>query len=54
MRNETNRIEQQTLKLGDMWHGLGSLVRLGLFIVAIGVAGMVAFVALLHVAEVIP
>ena len=37
-----------------MLHGLGSLVRLGLVIVGIGVAGMVAFAALVHVAEVIP
>ena len=57
MRNETSRIDQEAWKFADktlMPHGLGLLIRLGLFIVAIGLAGMVAFVALLHVAEVIP
>jgi hypothetical protein len=34
--------------------GLGSLIRLGLFIVAIGLACIVAFLALLHIAGVIP
>jgi hypothetical protein len=57
MRNQTSQIDQKAWKYPDkalMPHGLGSVVRLGLFIVAIGVACMVAFVALLHVAEVIP
>jgi hypothetical protein len=57
MRKETSRIDREAWKLADktlMPYGLGSLIRLGLFIVAIGLAGMVAFVALLHVAEVIP
>ena len=57
MRNDASRIDRQAWKFADkisMPHALGSLVRLGLFIVGAGVAGVVALVALLHVAEVIP
>ena len=57
MRNEASRIDHDAWKYCNknlMPHGLGSLVRLALVIVGIGVAGMVAFAALLHVAEVIP
>jgi hypothetical protein len=57
MSNEASRIDQEAWKYTDNTptrHGWGSRVRLGLFIVAIGVAAMVAFVVLLHVAEVIP
>jgi hypothetical protein len=53
MRNETSRIDRQAWKF-SMPHALGSLVRLGLFIVGAGFAGVVALVTLLHVAEVIP
>jgi len=57
MMNETSRTNQEAWKYADKTlvpQRLGSLVRRGLFIVAIGVACMIAFVALLHVAEVIP
>jgi hypothetical protein len=57
MRNETSRIDRDAWKFADktaMPRGLGSLIRLALFVVAIGLAGVLAFVALLHVAEVIP
>jgi hypothetical protein len=57
MRNETSRIDRQAWKFADrisMPHALGSLVRLGLFIVGAGFAGVVVLVTLLHVAEVIP
>ena len=57
MRNEASRIDHDAWKYRNknlMPHGLGSLVRLALVIVGIGVAGMVAFAALVHVAEVIP
>jgi hypothetical protein len=57
MRNETSRIARQAWKFADkisMPHALGPLVRLGLFILSAGLAGVVALVALLHVAEVIP
>src|SRR6516162_9471409 len=43
MRNETSRIDQEAWKFADktlMPHGLGLLIRLVLFIVAIGVAGI--------------
>jgi hypothetical protein len=51
MTNETNSIDPHTWKYAEKtltWHGWGSPVGLGLFIVAIG-----AFVALLHVAGVV-
>jgi hypothetical protein len=57
MRIEASPIDQEPWKYPDkssMPHGLGSRVRFGLFIVALGVVGMVAFMALLHIAEVIP
>ena len=57
MRNEASPIDQEPWKYPDkssMRHGIGSRVRFGLFIVALGVVGMVAFATLLHVAEVIP
>jgi hypothetical protein len=57
MSNEASRIDQEARKYAEkplIRQGWGSRVRLGLFIVAIGVAAMVAFVALLHIAQVIP
>ena len=51
MTNETNSIDPETWKCAEKtltWHGWGSPVGPGLFIVAIG-----AFVALLHVAGVV-
>jgi hypothetical protein len=57
MSNEASRIDQEAWKYTKKTltrKGWGSRVRLGLFIVAIGVAAMVAFVVLLHIAEVIP
>ena len=51
MTNEANSIDPEAWKYAEKtltWHGWGSPVGLGLFIVAIG-----AFVALLHVAEVV-
>jgi hypothetical protein len=57
MSNEASRIDQEAWKYTQkplIRQGWGSRVRLGLFIVAIGVAAMVGFVALLHVAQVIP
>jgi hypothetical protein len=57
MRNETSRIDREAGKYAEktlMPYGSGSLVRLGLFIVAISAACMIGFVVLLHVAEVIP
>jgi hypothetical protein len=57
MSNKACRIEQEAWNYTDRtltrrrW---GSLVRLGLFVVAIGLVAMAAFVALLHVARVIP
>jgi hypothetical protein len=51
MTNEANRIDPEAWKYAEKtltWHGWGSPVGLGLFIVAIG-----AFVALLHVAGVV-
>jgi hypothetical protein len=57
MSNEASRIDQEAWKYTEKTltrKGWGSRVRLGLFIVAIGVAAMVAFVVLLHIAEVIP
>jgi hypothetical protein len=51
MTNEANRIDPEAWIYAEKtltWHGWGSPVGLGLFIVAIG-----AFVALLHVAGVI-
>jgi hypothetical protein len=50
MTNEANSIDPEAWKYAEKtltWHGRGSTVGLGLFIVAIG-----AFVALLHVAGV--
>ena len=57
MSNEASRIDQEARKYAEkplIRQGWGSRVRLGLFIVAIGVAATVAFVALLHIAQVIP
>jgi hypothetical protein len=57
MRNEASRIDHEAWKFAEkptLPLGPGSLVRVGLFIVATGVGGIIAFVALLHVAEVIP
>ena len=51
MTIEANRIDLEAWKYAEKtltWHGWGSPVGLGLFVVAIG-----AFVALLHVAGVI-
>jgi hypothetical protein len=51
MTNEANSIDPEAWKYAEKtltWHGWGSTVGLGLFIVAIG-----AFVALLHVAGVV-
>jgi hypothetical protein len=57
MSNEASRIDQEAWKYTEkplIRQGWGSRVRFGLFIAAIGVAAMVALVALLHVAQVIP
>jgi hypothetical protein len=57
MSNKACRIDQDAWNYTDRtltrrrW---SSLVRLGLFVVAIGLVAMAAFVALLHVARVIP
>ena len=57
MTNKTDQIDPQAFEYaektlsGSAW---GSPVGLAFFIIAVGIAVIVAFVAFLHVAEVIP
>jgi hypothetical protein len=57
MSNKACRIDQEAWNDTDRtstrrrW---GSLVRLGFFVVAVGLVAMAAFVSLLHIARVIP
>ena len=57
MSSQASRVDQEAWKYTEKTpsrRGWGARVRLGLFIVAIGIAALAAFVAILHVAQVIP
>jgi hypothetical protein len=57
MTNKTDQIDLKAWKHTSKpltWHGWASPIGLSLFIIAIGIAALAAFLALLHVAEVIP
>ena len=57
MSSQASRVDREAWKYTEKTpsrRGWGARVRLGLFIVAIGIAALAAFVAILHVAQVIP
>jgi hypothetical protein len=55
--NKTDRIDPKPWRHSEKtsaWYGLESPIGLGLLLISVGVAALVALLALLHVTEVIP